>query len=61
MKTPRTTLFVAFIAAFVMSIALNGGMLMKFDSLAKDADMAQHKSPAQTLQLSTVVVVGKRS
>ncbi len=61
MKTSRTTLFVAFIAAFVLSLALNGGMLLKFDGMVQDANIAQHKNSANTIQLSTVTVVGKRS
>ncbi len=60
MKTSRTTTIAAFVTAFVLSIALNGGMLMKFDAVSQDATMAQHNA-ANTVQLSTVTVVGKRS
>ena len=59
MKTPRTTYLAAFAIAFVLSIALNGGMLMKFDSVSQDAATAQHNA-TPTVELSTVTVVGKR-
>ncbi len=60
MKTPRVTYFAAFAIALVLSIALNGGMLMKFDAVSHDSTMAQHQT-TNTIQLSTVTVVGKRS
>ncbi len=61
MKTHRVTYIAAFAVAFVLSISLNGGMLMKFDAVSQGGATAQHAAPARTIQLTTVTVVGKRS
>jgi len=58
MNTANTTQISSFLAALLITAAINGGMLMKFD------DMAQQPAAAQTsatqITLDTVTVVARR-
>ncbi len=57
----RTTRLASFSFALVMAVAVNGSMLMKFDSVATAASLAQ-SAPANTVAvLETVTIVGRRS
>ena len=62
MKSTRTTHIAAFVAALVMSIAVNGGMLLKFDAVSQQAATAHETTDGNhATVLATVTVVGHRS
>lgn len=55
------TRFASFAFAFVMAVAVNGSMLMKFDSVATSATVAQTSQARNVAVLETVTIVGHRS
>ena len=58
--TNRTTHFASFAFAVLMAVAVNGSMLMKFDSVATDAYLAQTSQARAVAVLETVTIVGRR-
>lgn len=56
----NTTRFASFTFAVLMSIAINGSMLLKFDSVATSASLAQSTKAANVAVLDTVTIVGQR-
>lgn len=54
------TRLASFTFAVLMVIAVNGSMLMKFDSVATSASMAQSAKVRQVAVFETVTVVGRR-
>ena len=54
------TRLASFTFAVLMVIAVNGSMLMKFDSVATSASMAQSAKVRQLAVFETVTVVGRR-
>ena len=59
MNTANTTQISSFLAALLITAAINGGMLLKFDDVAQQPIQAQ-SSPTQ-ITLDTVTVVARRS
>jgi hypothetical protein len=57
MTTDTTTRFVGMLSALVMTLALNGGMLLVFDQLTHDTQTATQTA---TVSLETVTIAGKR-
>lgn len=57
----RTTRLASFSFAIAMAVAVNGSMLMKFDSLATAASLAQSAQASKVAVLDTVTIVGHRS
>lgn len=58
--TNRTTRFAGITFAVFMAVVVNGSMLMKFDSVATAAALAQSAQPANVAVLQTVTVIGRR-
>lgn len=56
----NTTRFAGFTFAVLMVMAINGSMLMKFDSVATSASVAQSAKVRQVAVLETVTIVGRR-
>lgn len=56
----RTTRLAGFTVAVLMSVAVNGGMLLKFNSVATEASLAQAAQTRNVAVLETVTVVGHR-
>ena len=56
----RTTRLASFTFAVLMAVAINGSMLMKFDSVATEATLAQTTQPHNVAVLETVTIVGRR-
>ncbi len=50
----------SFAFAVLMVIAVNGSMLMTFDSVATSASLAQSAKVRQVAVLETVTIVGRR-
>jgi hypothetical protein len=60
MTTDRTTRFAAFMLAVLMTVAINGAMLWRFDTLAQDGVLASAE-PAAVMTLETVTIVASRT
>lgn len=60
MNTNRTTRFAGLFVAVLMTVAINGAMLMKFDSVAQEGYASSGQTPA-VATLGTVNVVARRS
>ena len=58
MNTATTTHITSFLAALLITAAINGGMLSQFDDMAQQPAAAQ-ASPA-LVTLNTVTIVGHR-
>ena len=58
MNTTYTTRFAGLMVAMLMTLAVNGGMLLSFDDVAKDETLAQEKV---SVTLETVTIVAHRS
>jgi hypothetical protein len=56
----NTTRFASFTFAVLMAVAINGSMLMKFDSVATSASVAQNANASNVAVLETVTIVGRR-
>lgn len=56
----RTARFTSFTFAVLMAVAVNGSMLMKFDSVAADASFAQTSQARNVAVLDTVTIIGHR-
>lgn len=56
----RTSRLASFTFAVLMAVAVNGSMLMKFDSVATAASLAQGSQARNVAVLDTVTVVGQR-
>ena len=56
----RTSRLAGFIFAAVMAVAINGSMLMTFNSVATDAYLAHSMQSNHVAVLATVTVVGHR-
>lgn len=56
----RTTRLASFTFAVLMAVFVNGTMLMKFDSVASEASIAQATQPRNVAVLETVTIVGRR-
>ena len=60
MTTDHTTRLAAFMLAVMMTVAINGAMLWKFDTLAQDGVQAS-AGPAVVVTLETVTIVALRT
>jgi hypothetical protein len=56
----NTTRLVGFSFAVLMAVAINGGMLLKFDSVAHEMAAANNTQTHNVAVLETVTVVGHR-
>ena len=56
----RTSRLASFTFAVFMVVAINGSILMKFDSVATSASLAQNAQPSNLAVLETVTIVGHR-
>ena len=56
----RTSRFVSFSFAVLMTVVVNGGMLMTFDKVAQYATVAQALKAQTVAVLETVTIVGRR-
>ncbi len=61
MNTTRTTRFAGLLVAVLMTVAINGAMLWKFDAVSQEAMLATSGQMATVVTLNTVNVVGARS
>ena len=57
----RTSRLAGITFAVLMAVVVNGGMLMKFDSVATAASLAQSSQAHNVAVLETVTIVGRRS
>ena len=60
MNTNRTTRFAGLLVAVLMTVAINGAMLWKFDSVAQEG-FASNGLTSTVVTLGTVNVVAARS
>lgn len=60
MNTTRTTRFTGFLVAVLMTVAINGAMLLKFDAVAQEGVASNGQAPT-VVTLGTVNVVAHRS
>lgn len=60
MNTNRTTRFTGFLVAVLMTVAINGAMLLKFDAVAQEG-YASNGQAATAVTLGTVSIVAHRS
>jgi hypothetical protein len=60
MNTNRTTRFTGLLIAVLMTVAVNGAMLSKFNSVAQEG-FASSSQDATVVKLETVNVVAHRS
>ena len=56
----RTSRLASFTFAVLMTVVVNGSMLMTFDSAAQEATLAQSTQVRTVAVLETVTVVGRR-
>ncbi len=56
----RTTRLASFSFAVLMAVIVNGSMLMKFDSVAQEAAVAQGSQVRNVAVLETVTIIGHR-
>ncbi len=56
----RTTRLASFSFAVLMAVVVNGSMLMKFNSVATEANLAQTNQAHNVAVLETVTIVGNR-
>ena len=56
----RTSRLAGITFAVLMTVAVNGSMLMKFDSVATAASLAQSVQASNVAVLDTVTIVGRR-
>jgi hypothetical protein len=59
-RTTRTTRFAAFMLAVLMTVAINGAMLWKFDTVAQEG-VPSNDAPAAVVTLETANVIAPRS
>ena len=59
MNTSHTTQIASFLAALLITAAINGGMLLKFDDMAQQSTAALSSPTLMTL--NTVTIVAHRS
>ncbi len=55
-----TTRFAGFTFAVLMALAINGSMLLTFESVATPASLAQSANAGHVAVLDTVTIVGQR-
>lgn len=60
MNTNRTTRFAGLLVAVLMTVAINGALLLKFDSVAQEGYASTAQMPS-VVTLGTVNVVAQRS
>lgn len=56
----RTSRLAGLTFALLMAVVVNGSMLMKFDSVATAASLAQSAQAQNVAVLETVTIVGRR-
>jgi len=61
MYTSRTTRFAGLLIAVLLTVAVNGAMLRKFDAVAHDAMLASGQSPSVATLKKVNIVANRRS
>lgn len=61
MNTNRTTRFAGLLLAVLMTVAVNGAMLWKFDAIAPEGVIANGGQMSTVVILDTVNIVAQRS
>ena len=61
MNTNRTTRIVGLLVAVLISVAINGAMLLKFDTIAKEGALANSGQTPSVVTLESVSIVAQRS
>ncbi len=61
MNTNRTTRFAGLLVAVLMTVAVNGAMLWKFDAVSQESVLATNDQMATVVTLDRVNVVAHRS
>ena len=61
MNTNRTTRFTGLLVAVLMTVAINGAMLCKFDAVSQESVLATNGQIATVVTLDRVNVVAHRS
>lgn len=61
MNTNRTTRFAGLLLAVLMTVAVNGAMLWKFDAIAQEGVIANGGQMSTVVILDTVNIVAQRS
>ena len=61
MNTTRTTRFAGLLVAVLMSVAINGAMLLKFDAVAHEGVIANSGQTPAVVTLDAVSIVAQRS
>ncbi len=61
MNTNRTTRFAGLLVAVLITVAINGAMLWKFDAVSREAVLATNGQAAAVVTLERVSVVAHRS
>lgn len=61
MNTNRTTRFAGFLVAVLMTAAINGALLWKFDAVAHEGVAAKRGQTPTVVTLDAVSIVAKRS
>ena len=61
MNTTRTTRFAGLLVAVLMSVAINGAMLLKFDAVAHEGVIANSGQTPTVVTLDAVSIVAQRS
>jgi len=61
MNTNRTTRFAGLLIAVLMTVAVNGAMLWKFDAVAQEGVIANIGKTPTVVTLDTVSIVARRS
>ncbi len=56
----NTTRLAAFSFAVLMTVVVNGGVLLKFDSVAQEMAAAKSTQQSNVAVLDTVTIVGRR-
>jgi len=61
MYTSRTTRFAGLLIAVLLTVAVNGAMLWKFDAVAHDATLASVQLPSVATLEKVYIVANRRS
>ena len=61
MNTNRTTRFAGLFVAVLMTVAINGAVLWKFDAVSQESGLATTGQASTVVTLDTVNVVAHRS
>jgi len=61
MSTTRTTRIAGFLVAVLMTVAINGAMLLKFDAVAQEGVLAHSGQTPTVVTLEALSIAAQRS